>query len=947
VLETHWHEWTPARIETVWQIENGQWIARSQNVNHRITHNGDFDSWRFFGQEIDNATLGLWLERVLHTPNHTIGDSPKIAGMMDLLVTQGMWTAAVRLAYQLASASRLADAFGGRLPAKEAPNTAPAEADLSHWANIFETIFLAHINSLPAADSIFARESVDRLQQDVVQKLMQDYRLARLSKKQLTAFSQEAIQAFLYDDVYRATQIFMARGQGSFGLVIASTLAADRLVMSALGQPITLGFDRLHQYAVYASEPTAVDAVLSDRPGTYRLDLNQNAGEIAVLGATDLVIYSMTENRELQNTELMERRVSFQRHPYFQTSSGQSPAPSASDFAFLDKCFGKINSIDRSPEPTDPIARDLQDIPRILSKIQDTWLDPTSLNRQSAEYLFNFLITKAKYLTEKQQKLQAIGMDPTLAESRHVDLLITGVENSLWLGERFARDLKIIFPSLSVKTLSSNQVLQKLQYDFESLHLAKQSIVFAISQSGQTFPTRQVLHACDLLVRQGVIREFFILTGEPTSFIGSPLAQPIFLGEPFSRRIFTNESGRRTAEPATASVAATHQTLTELLFYLARQMQRAFPNGRPFGLTLSPEGLLVLEQMENELLHQSVTDMMGATATGQIQNTRLHRQLIEGGRKWALHVTETPLAWGIHALYVLITVGWAIPFGHTIPLAQTEFKGILWACHIPPDALIARIFTPWLTLADIGIYIFGAWFWTLGLRLIQKRQLFARTGKRTLVIGDIPWVHQLLKTYVSKLFSLSYGITSLEVHGSNPQDHLLHNFGHRVARGTLIFLGVPDGRCSQKYQCKENAVFMTGKQANGIQSLSAGPEIVAIGSNPAIDHQGFAAAVVLPSPTHNACGQNVQPPLTNKTIEALRESRFGSFRRLLASYVFFWALAQRVASFPLLQYAFWKSQSRTKIMTTAAPVSAMHLDRPEQEEVSILKLTSMANREQS
>jgi hypothetical protein len=215
------------------------------------------------------------------------------------------------------------------------------------------------------------------------------------------------------------------------------------------------------------------------------------------------------------------------------------------------------------------------------------------------------------------------------------------------------------------------------------------------------------------------------------------------------------------------------------------------------------------------------------------------------------------------------------------------------------------------------------------------------------VIGDVPWVHQILKTYVSKLFSLSYGITSLEVHGASPQDHLLHHFGHRVVRGTLLFLGVPDGRCNQKLQSEENAVLMTGKQANGIQNLGAGPEIVAVGSNPALVHLGFAAAVVLPSPTHTAYKQTDKPLFTDKIIETLRESRFSSLRRLLASYVFFWALAKRVASFPLLQYAFWKSQSRTKIMTTAAPVSAMNLDRPEQEEVSILDLASVANREQS
>jgi hypothetical protein len=38
--------------------------------------------------------------------------------------------------------------------------------------------------------------------------------------------------------------------------------------------------------------------------------------------------------------------------------------------------------------------------------------------------------------------------------------------------------------------------------------------------------------------------------------------------------------------------------------------------------------------------------------------------------------------------------------------------------------------------------------------------MLARTGKRTLVIGETPWVHQILYNFVGKLFSLSYGVTS-------------------------------------------------------------------------------------------------------------------------------------------------------------------------------------------
>ncbi|MGA1409258.1 MAG: hypothetical protein ACO37W_05905 [Prochlorotrichaceae cyanobacterium] len=924
VLETHWHEWTPAHFETVWQIENGKWVSKLQNVNHRITHNGDFEAWQLFGELVDYATLGLWLERVLQVPNATVGDSPKIAGMMDLLITQGMWLPSVRLAYQLVMVSSITDAFGGKAPAREAPNTAPSREQLARWAKRCEAAFIEyHSDDRSPAKDLKPACISDELQQLMVANLQQDGDLTHLEECQICRFAQTIFQCFLNNDIYRANLMFMRRARGSFGLVTVSTLSPNKLVLSSLGQPMVIGVNPLKQYSIYASEPSAVDAVLLHQPETYRVDLNQNTGEIAVLSPLQLQIYSLTENRELEEAEVIARHVPYKQHPYLQH-------------------IPKLNS-----PGIDPIERDLQDIPQILQTIRETWVDPGSLNRQSAEYLLQLLILKAKYLAEKQKKLQSLGLDPDLAQSRHVDILITGVENSLWLGECFAKDLKTIFPLLSIKTLSANVVLQQIQHDFDRLGLAKQSIVFAISQSGQTFPTRQVLHASDLLVRQGVIREFFILTGEPTSFIGSTLARPVYPGETFSRRLFTNKSGRRLAEPATVSVAATHHTLTELLFYLGQQMHVHFPNQNPLGMRVSHESLLVLQGLKAETFIQSAVEILGSNTEGQVKPTSVNRHLIKGGRQWSLHVTETPLVWGIHALYILITVGWAIPFGYSIPLVQTLIRGILLVFDLSGTTLLARLLLASGTLADIGIYIFGPWFWILGLRFLQKRQLFARTGKRTLVIGDLPWVQHILKIYVSKLFSLSYGITSLEVQGADPQDHLVHQFGHRVIRGTLLFLGFPDGRCSEKQRNEENAVLMTARQAKGIQHLRTGPEVVAVGSNPMLANQGFAQALLLPSPTHQNCEDGEKPPLTNNLVESLRESRYGSFRRLLASYVFFWALAKRVGSFPLLQYPFWRSQSRTKIMTTAAPVSATTLDRPEPEEISILDLPALANREQS
>lgn len=69
-------------------------------------------------------------------------------------------------------------------------------------------------------------------------------------------------------------------------------------------------------------------------------------------------------------------------------------------------------------------------------------------------------------------------------------------------------------------------------------------------------------------------------------------------------------------------------------------------------------------------------------------------------------------------------------------------------------------------------------------------------------------------------------------------------------------------------------------------------------------------------------------------------------RRLLAAYVFFWAMARRVAMFPGLGFEWWKSQSRTKVMTTASPVSAARLDVAEPEEIKQLGLSAMAHQHQ-
>ncbi|MCX5933159.1 MAG: hypothetical protein NTW83_15455 [Cyanobacteria bacterium] len=908
VIETHWHGWCPAQRRHLWSRHEGRWTRAWRTVEHRITHNGDFERFQLAEAELEFADVGRWLERVLHQGHAAVGDSPKIAGLMDLLITQGDWYAAVRLAAQQVFPQGAA---------------APASVELENWTAAFEGSFAAVVAEQPGAVFDPGDPAFQRLVDLILPRLAEDVRMRRSDHGLQRRWIDATIEAFLRNDPYRAVSQFMELARGSFGLVVVSSIWPERLVLASLGQPITLGFDPAAALAVYASEPAAVDAVLAGVRGAYRIDLDQNAGEVAVLGCADLTLHSLSLGREVSEAERLERRHFYGQDP--------SSAPSIDH-----RCSG-LRAAGRRP---DPVGDDLRSIPGLLAAIRNDWIDPGSANRQSADHLAQFLIAKAAHLAKKQALLTGMGLDPTLAKSRHVDLLITGVENSLWLGEQFARDLQNLMPLLSVRALSANAVLHHLQHDIETLGFARQSIVLVLSHSGQTFASRQVAETGDLLVRQEVIRELFVLTGEPTSFLGSPLLEALAPGEPFCRRLFTTGAGRRIAEPATASVAAMHQTLTELLFCLCRQVRQAFPDQRPLGLRLPPEELLALENMEGHLFLEDVATIIGADSGGQRRPTGVSRQLRRTGRRWALHVVETPCAWLIQSLYILVSVMFSMPLFRTLISVALPLVGV-GEGELLMDLLLA-VSVP----ADVALYVFGPWCWTVALRLAQGRPLLARTGRRTVVIGEAEGVHQLLVNYVSKQFALSFGITAIDVQGADPRDHLLHTQAHRVVRGTLLFLGVPDGRCSEGQRSQAQAAILTGRQADGIRHLGVGPEIVAVSSDPRVRQEAFSEKLLLPSQVHAGCEDNANPHVGDG-IEALRESRFGSFRRLLAAYLLFWAMARRVSSLPLIGFDCWKTQSRSKVMTTAAPVSAARLDRTELEEIRELALAALSNREQS
>jgi hypothetical protein len=56
------------------------------------------------------------------------------------------------------------------------------------------------------------------------------------------------------------------------------------------------------------------------------------------------------------------------------------------------------------------------------------------------------------------QRHSAVGADD-VHDRLEVDVLITGCEASLWIGEQFASDLQDLFPALRVVAMSANKII--------------------------------------------------------------------------------------------------------------------------------------------------------------------------------------------------------------------------------------------------------------------------------------------------------------------------------------------------------------------------------------------------------------------------------------------------------------------------------------------------------
>eukprot|EP00798_Chlamydomonas_sp_ICE-L_P015346 gene15346-21432_t len=335
------------------------------------------------------------------------------------------------------------------------------------------------------------------------------------------------------------------------------------------------------------------------------------------------------------------------------------------------------------------------------------------------------------------------------------------------------------------------------------------------------------------------------------------------------------EPGWRSAEPPTVVAIAMHQCLTELITYSATSMaekyfrpnktmnerreatyigpstkelanpeetaKRSAPGWQtgtgPLGMGITPDQLLDLRIVRDSFIDTGAPSLVGVGLDGESFPSSHYRDLRDTGRKWAKHVTETPIAWALSLMHITATVfaGWPILYSITYGICKAAQCSDMAHDGITMTAL----------LLDCPLYMFLPWVYASLLRLLQGRHLMHRWGKRTVVICDVPFVHQITETYVSKLWALSYGMASLDVQGGSPQDHFVHRFTHRVVRGLLIAVGRPDGRMYSQTKT-EAATILSILQAKVIRHMGGAAEVVSVGSNPFHPKTAVDINVVLP-----------------------------------------------------------------------------------------------------
>jgi hypothetical protein len=264
---THPQRWTPASLRRVYDLDIRRNPPGENQVNHQhvhnirtipvenfITHNGDFDFYEVNGKTYDVETIQKWLVVVTRSPMPAVVDSCAVAGVVDLLRTQGCFGLSARYTICIGlKSSKPQDTLSY--------DDFPSYAHFETIGTIFEQVLgkmlenrsisntsLVSIGDSPEVRHSFALRVLTKLQAPTNVSLIKplDHYLTNDEEggdATLLHFCLGTIDAFFDNDLFWTTKTFLKHAKGSFGLCISSSLDAHRQIcLAARGQTVSVYF---------------------------------------------------------------------------------------------------------------------------------------------------------------------------------------------------------------------------------------------------------------------------------------------------------------------------------------------------------------------------------------------------------------------------------------------------------------------------------------------------------------------------------------------------------------------------------------------------------------------------------------------------------------------------------------------------------------------------------
>jgi hypothetical protein len=240
---THPHQWTPPSQRRVYSMDRNPTMKGKMHiprptvvtVENFITHNGDFDFYQCHGKTYELETIQDWLSMVTETKTPALVDSCAIAGMVDILRTQGCFGLSARYALVLGMDSsncglntKMTRKDGRQRqllpPYKEFLQDVVGAAFEKGLEEYFQT-FISSENSIPTlreiGDNTEARVILQHNALKELQKLSQDH--LQTLKKALSPFKSSRLKGLISTPrsvVIVATkkpQIVITEGDGDSG----------------------------------------------------------------------------------------------------------------------------------------------------------------------------------------------------------------------------------------------------------------------------------------------------------------------------------------------------------------------------------------------------------------------------------------------------------------------------------------------------------------------------------------------------------------------------------------------------------------------------------------------------------------------------------------------------------------------------------------------------------